>query len=1184
MAEQKEPSTPPVTASPRRQRLESNDIPNTPKIPNFSSTSVFYDDDAMPNHAGSFSHNTSFSSPKLTGSAAAAAAAPAANEEMQKELREFLALYQEKMKKWESLCGEWVEVRETLSGNAMWYNSATQRLVFDAPPNTEILSVSSPRSQSHRSEQRTEQQQYYLHRPLSPLPNEDVVASLLQFDLDDWNFDYGNSNVYNYRLSASQRDHGDMLPPPQQYVFPEYFSLAPLPELLANKFLAKIQLPSEYSKNKKYSLVQIKNEVTTASDVIKAGVTKLDPPYNKSENANDFIIKIVGQNAYMYGKKRVIEYEAVRHALRNENDVEFALIKQLNFKEQIESAKQESAQQKAQFKTAYDSILATCQPKKRSTFGRGDGERRDARDLQLQADMDLPATAVDLYEFEWHYRLNIEGLTNVTSLPRYDETLIKSVYVAAELWCGDLKLTTATIRTGCTEPKPNIRWGLWLSSQNLIYSQLPRETILCLIVCGVRTDSTLGTSDNTSSSNIFGSRKYDGVALEDNAAETLCLAWCRLPLICDDNKLRSGQHLLNMWSLPKLKSDNVAANAAKSANDNPFRYRGTTVDRNVKALDSDQCQLLIAFDEHQFDVVAPKYTTVVPSTRNAFGTGGVVGRSHAHAISLTAATASDKLKAMSKKQKQSLDEIILRSPLESLQAFEKQMIWENRETLWHRPEALSAFVQSVNWCNVHDVVEAHKYIDIWAAPRHFEHAMEFLDYKYMDSKLREKAIDWLNEMDDTYLQRYLLQLVQCLKFELHHENALSLFLIRRALRSPYQIGHYLFWHLKSEYDEFIEYHERFGLYIEEYLLFCCTHKHELFVQNAMLKRLEWINKKIVGYPEKKRFGDDIKQFFKQQLHRVNRDLPSSKGIAFGIPLFPRWKALNIKIEACKYMSSKKVPLWLVFENADPLASDIVVMYKCGDDLRQDMLTLQLIELMDAFWLHASLDLHLKPYKCLSTGYQAGMLEIVLNSHTVNSISEKYGGVFNEKTIDSFLKNYNTSPQFLSKAKELFARSCAGYCIATYVLGISDRHSSNYMVCRNGQFFHIDFGHFLGNWKTKWGIKRERTPLVFTNQMKYAIANETDKLFPQFLTWCSSAYLTLRENSRILFVLFRLMIAAGMEELVVVDDILYFQNALNLKYDTKKASKHISKAIDVALNDWGTYVNNKFHQIRHQNKK
>eukprot|EP01084_Bolivina_argentea_P245031 410355_1 len=41
----------------------------------------------------------------------------------------------------------------------------------------------------------------------------------------------------------------------------------------------------------------------------------------------------------------------------------------------------------------------------------------------------------------------------------------------------------------------------------------------------------------------------------------------------------------------------------------------------------------------------------------------------------------------------------------------------------------------------------------------------------------------------------------------------------RALHNPFQIGHYLFWHLKSEYhDNNCEFLERYGLLLAEYLL------------------------------------------------------------------------------------------------------------------------------------------------------------------------------------------------------------------------------------------------------------------------------------------------------------------------------------------------------------------------------
>jgi phosphatidylinositol-4,5-bisphosphate 3-kinase len=39
---------------------------------------------------------------------------------------------------------------------------------------------------------------------------------------------------------------------------------------------------------------------------------------------------------------------------------------------------------------------------------------------------------------------------------------------------------------------------------------------------------------------------------------------------------------------------------------------------------------------------------------------------------------------------------------------------------------------------------------------------------------------------------------------------------------------------------------------------------------------------------------------------------------------------------------------------------------------------------------------------------------------------------------------------MDAAMEEFSRSCAGYCVATYVLGVADRHSDNIMVRQNGQ--------------------------------------------------------------------------------------------------------------------------------------
>jgi phosphatidylinositol 3-kinase len=106
-----------------------------------------------------------------------------------------------------------------------------------------------------------------------------------------------------------------------------------------------------------------------------------------------------------------------------------------------------------------------------------------------------------------------------------------------------------------------------------------------------------------------------------------------------------------------------------------------------------------------------------------------------------------------------------------------------------------------------------------------------------------------------------------------------------------------------------------------------------------------------------------------------------------LPLDPQIQVTGIVPERASIFKSALSPLFLTFTRID--GSEYSVIFKTGDDLRQDQLVVQIISLMDRLLRKENLDLHLTPYKVLATGMDHGMLQFI-PSKTVASILAENG--------------------------------------------------------------------------------------------------------------------------------------------------------------------------------------------------
>ncbi|EHH20560.1 Phosphatidylinositol-4-phosphate 3-kinase C2 domain-containing subunit gamma [Macaca mulatta] len=471
------------------------------------------------------------------------------------------------------------------------------------------------------------------------------------------------------------------------------------------------------------------------------------------------------------------------------------------------------------------------------------------------------------------------------------------------------------------------------------------------------------------------------------------------------------------------------------------------------------------------------------------------------------------------------------------------------------------------------VSEMHTILRRWTFSQPLE-ALGLLTSSFTDQEIRKVAVQQLDTLLNDELLEYLPQLVQAVKFEWNLESPLVQLLLHRSLQSI-QVAHRLYWLLKDAENE--AYFKSWYQKLLAALQFCAGKalSDEFSKEQKLIKILGDIGEKVKSANDHQR-----QEVLKKEIGRLEEFFQDVN--TCHLPLNPALCIKGIDHDACSYFTSNALPLKITFINANPMGKNISLIFKAGDDLRQDMLVLQIIQVMDNIWLQEGLDMQMIIYRCLSTGKDQGLVQMVPDAVTLAKIHRHSGliGPLKENTIKKWFSQHNHLKTDYEKALRNFFYSCAGWCVVTFILGVCDRHNDNIMLTKSGHMFHIDFGKFLGHAQTFGGIKRDRAPFIFTSEMEYFITEggKNPQHFQDFVELCCRAYNIIRKHSQLLLNLLEMMLYAGLPELSGIQDLKYVYNNLRPQDTDLEATSHFTKKIKESLECFPVKLNNLIHTL------
>ena len=501
--------------------------------------------------------------------------------------------------------------------------------------------------------------------------------------------------------------------------------------------------------------------------------------------------------------------------------------------------------------------------------------------------------------------------------------------------------------------------------------------------------------------------------------------------------------------------------------------------------------------------------------------------------------------------KKTIEEINKRSPFEELNNYDKEILWSSRYKLASEPDYIANLLLCVDYSNAKHLIELEKIIKIAKFPLNTKKCIELLNGKYIHESIRNFAVDCLRQNStNVEINEFLYELIHGLRYEVNHDNDLARFLLEKAINYPVTIGHNFYWYLKSQmYEQ--NFQQRYGLYLEIFLNKIGPKLTQIFYdEDILLTSLQDMAKSQLGNKHKQK---EKNKFFLDGIKTYNEKLEGE----VSLPINFKYRIKNIDADKCKVVvkNGKQVKLIISFKNSDKLGDELIVNYYDDQDIRTNLMTLQLFNIIHTIWCENNLKLKMPLYEVMTTGRNRGMIKLMPQSVS-------YGTIYSSRGFN--LKKYLVNR--CGFAEEIiyqnFMTSLIAYSVGNYVFGITQRNKANINIQNDAKIFYTSYEHILNHYSKIYGNRGESFYIS-----KYFIeyfGGEKGKRMAEFKQKFQEAYLILRNNGKDIVNLFRILLSSGFPE-ISFKSIKFLDETLCLSKEEKEAIKLINNAINYVMN-------------------